>query len=108
MSRKKRILWIGEASFLSTGYSVYCKEVLSRLYATGKFEIAEMASYCHYTDQRIKKIPWKIYTNLPDPNNKDQARSYESKPTNQFGKWRLEEVLLDFKTDCGFSVSHKY
>ena len=104
MSRKKRILWIGEASFLSTGYSVYCKEVLSRLYATDKFEIAEMASYCHYTDQRIKKIPWKIYTNLPDPNNKDQVRSYESKPTNQFGEWRLEEVLLDFKPDCVFSI----
>lgn len=63
-----------------------------------------MASYCHYTDQRIKKIPWKIYTNLPDPNNKDQVKSYESKPTNQFGEWRLEEVLLDFKPDCVFSI----
>ncbi len=45
--RKRRILFIGEASFLATGFSTYWQEVIKRLHATGEFEIAEMGSYAH-------------------------------------------------------------
>ncbi len=40
--RKRRILFIGEASFLATGFSNYWNEVLKRLHKTGEFEIAEL------------------------------------------------------------------
>lgn len=40
--RKRRVLFIGEASFLATGFSTYWNEVIQRLYATNEFEIAEL------------------------------------------------------------------
>lgn len=42
LDRKRRILFIGEASFLATGFSTYWHEVLKRLHATEEFEIAEL------------------------------------------------------------------
>jgi hypothetical protein len=41
---KKRILFVGEASFLSTGFSNYYRELLPRLHATGKYEIGDPGS----------------------------------------------------------------
>ncbi|MEK0337774.1 MAG: LAGLIDADG family homing endonuclease, partial [Nitrosopumilus sp.] len=40
--RKRRILFIGEANFLATGFSTYWHEVLKRLHETNEFEIAEL------------------------------------------------------------------
>ena len=64
-SRKLRILWCGEASFLNTGYSIYAKEVLTRLYETEKYEIAELACYAAHDNPSLKDVPWRVYPNLP-------------------------------------------
>lgn len=100
--KKKRILMVSEASYTLSGYGTYTKEVLSRLHKTGKYEIAEFASYAHVNDPR-DKAPWRIYPNgiLPnDPRNGE----LNSKPFNQFGMWRFERVLLDFKPDIVFDI----
>jgi glycosyltransferase involved in cell wall biosynthesis len=101
MSRKKRILHIGEASFLSTGYAVYANEVLKRLHKTGKYTIAEFASYGHPTDARARKNPWIYYGNGPDDENSPE---FNAKPTNHFGEWRLNDVLLHFKPDIVWDI----
>ena len=36
---------MGEAHYLNSGFGTYCNELLKRLHATGKYEIAEFASY---------------------------------------------------------------
>lgn len=95
--RKLKILWLGEASFLSTGYAVYTHEILKRLYATGKYDIAELASYGHWNDDKRFEIPWRYYGNLPDTSDDDQA--YRSSILNEFGQWKFEETCLDFKPD---------
>lgn len=102
MSRKKRILWLGEASFLNTGFSVYGKEVLSRLYLSGKYDIAELAVYGGVGDQRRMDLPWSYYGNMPVSQNEEGA--YRSHPANQWGMWRLEQTLLDFKPDIVFDI----
>ncbi len=110
--RKKRILWLNEASFLHTGYSVYGREVISRLHATGKYELAELAAYGHpapleheiggfikeFGAAPMLEIPWRYYGNLP-LNIPGQFEEYGSIPTNQFGEWRFESTCLDFKPD---------
>ncbi|HCI69502.1 MAG TPA: hypothetical protein DHV30_02420, partial [Balneola sp.] len=63
--RKLRILWCGEASFLHTGYAVYAKEVLTRLYNTGKYKIAEMACYASHDNPNINQAPWRVYPTMP-------------------------------------------
>lgn len=89
---------VSEASFLSSGFSIYTREILSRLHKTNKYEIAEFASYGLVNDPRDKSIPWKYYANAvkeDDPRHKE----YSSRGDNQFGRWRFEKVLLDFKPD---------
>ena len=96
--RKPRLLWCGEASFLNTGYSVYAREVLSRLYNTGKYEIAELGCYGLSGDERSSSIPWRYYGNLPTEDQRE-VDEYNSMSSYQFGEWRFEDVLLDFKPD---------
>ncbi len=96
---KRRILFCGEASYLSTGFSVYSHEVIKRLHDTGKFLIAELGSYGKDGDQRAVDVPWKFYTVEPSPDNKEGMAAFHGKNTNQFGEWRFTDVLLDFRPD---------
>ena len=96
---KRRILFCGEASFLSTGFSVYSHEVIKRLYDTGKYEIAEIGSYAKDGDQRSVDVPWQFYPVMPADNNPEALAAFNGKNTNQFGEWRFTDVLLDFRPD---------
>jgi glycosyltransferase involved in cell wall biosynthesis len=100
---KKKILMCSEASYLSSGFSTYAKEILKRLHATGKYEIAEFASYAKINDPRDSDIPWTFYANMPSDND-PRASEYHQNPENQFGRWRFERVLLDFQPDIVFDV----
>lgn len=92
-----------EASFLQTGYSNYTNEVLSRLHKTGKYELAEFASYGLIGDERAADVPWLFYPNAVSSNDQ-RYKEYSSAPDNVFGKWRFERVLLDFKPDIVFDI----
>ena len=50
MNHKLKILMCSEASFLKSGFGTYAHEILKRLHATGKYEIAEFASYGRVND----------------------------------------------------------
>jgi glycosyltransferase involved in cell wall biosynthesis len=100
---KLKILMCSEASFLSSGFAVYAKELLSRLHATQKYEIAEFASYGNVNDPRDISIKWKYYANAVSSND-SRANDYNSRIDNQFGRWRFEKVLLDFKPDVVIDV----
>jgi glycosyltransferase involved in cell wall biosynthesis len=102
MNRKKRILANSETSFLSTGFGTYGYEVLSRLQATGKYELAELATYGHVNDHRDSKVAWRYYANAV-ANSDPRSKEYHSNYINQFGAWRLERVCLDFKPDIVWS-----
>ena len=107
---KKRILFSSEASFLNTGFSNILRELLPRLVATGKYEIAEMGSYSTQSDPRVEsfiKGRWKFYGVQPmteeenrafnDPNN--QSPRCGGQNTWQFGEGKFPYVLADFKPD---------
>lgn len=104
MSRKKRVLFLSEAAYLNTGYAKYSKEVISRLMATNKYDIAELSIYGGVDDARRKEIPWKNYSNMPDPRNEEEVKIYNSNPANQFGAWRFERVCLDFEPDIVLTI----
>ena len=100
---KLKILMCSEASFLSSGFSIYAKEILSRLHNTNKYEIAEFASYGNVNDPRDVSIKWKYYANAVSDND-PRHKEYSSRTDNQFGRWRFEKVLLDFKPDVVIDV----
>lgn len=103
-SRKRRILFVGEASFLATGFSTYWHEVIKRLYQTNEFEIAELGSYGHADDERCRQIPWKFYPVAPPRNNTRAMQEYNIDchgrfPTRQFGEGIFNDVCLEWKPD---------
>lgn len=97
--RKKKILFVSEASYLNTGYATYSREVITRLQATGKYDIAEFSIYGTVDHKDRGSIPWKNYPNMPDAGSSEQNDAYRSDGANQFGKWRFERVCIDFKPD---------
>lgn len=100
---KPKILMCSEASFLHSGYGTYAKEVLTRLYNSGKYELAEFASYGHMNDPRDKNIPWKYYPNAVREDDK-RYQEYNGNAENAFGKWRFDRVVLDFMPDIVFDI----
>ena len=104
LTRKKRILFCGEASFLSTGYSIYLRELFTRLYKTNKYKLAELSAYGEIDDSRRLSIPWTYYAVMPKKGDEIEQRKYRSDMENQWGAWRLEDTLLDFKPDVVIDI----
>lgn len=98
MPTKKRIFVLSEASFLNSGFGTYSRELLNRLYDTGKYEIAELACYGKVNDTRDKNVRWRYYANEVDSSD-SRYQLYRSKVSHQFGEWRFERCVLDFKPD---------
>lgn len=97
--RKRKVLFMTEASFHPTGYSVYTKEVLSRLHNHPELEVAEVACFTDGNAPEIKNIPWKFYPNIPDPSNENGVALYNSSMSSKFGEYAFNHALLDFKPD---------
>ena len=95
---KKKVLVVAENHTLASGFGTYAKNLLERLHASGKYELAEFGIYCN--SHIAKGTPWKCYPNAPDEDDpQDQKDMYNSNPNNQFGAWRFDKVVLDFKPD---------
>ena len=100
---KKRIFIANDSSCLNTGYGVYGKEILTRLHNSDKFEVAELGCYVDHNNPIIKNIPWKFYPNAVH-NNDQLAQQYHSNTLNQFGLWRFNRALVDFKPHIVFDI----
>lgn len=102
--RKKRILFCSEATFLNTGYATYAREILTYLHSTGKYELAELASYGERNDPRAAKVPWRYFGVMPNAESQPKAPqeehdAYNASPSNQFGEFIFEAVCLEFQPD---------
>lgn len=100
---KKRIFIANDASFLNTGYGIYGKEILTRLHNSDKFEVAELGCYADVGNPKIKDIPWKFYPNAVSSTD-SRVEQYKSNPLNQFGLWRFNRCVADFKPHIVFDV----
>lgn len=101
---KLRVLYVGNSSYLSSGYATYSFEVLSRLHADGRFEVAELGQFGGYDDPRRHDLPWRHYPVVPDPADPDEREEYARNPGNEYGAWRFERTCLDFRPDAVFGI----
>jgi glycosyltransferase involved in cell wall biosynthesis len=101
--RRKKVLFVSEAPWYSTGYSVYTNQVLQRLVHYPHLEFAQLAIYTDDHDPNIGKFPWKIYGNKPDKTHPNYS-VYQSNPTAQFGDFSFNEVLLNFQPDIVMDI----
>lgn len=100
---KKRLFVANDSSFIASGFGVYGKELLTRLHNSGKYEVAELGCYADCDRQEIKNIPWKFYPNAVNMND-PRMEAYKSNGLNQFGLWRFNRAILDFKPHIVFDV----
>ena len=99
---KKKVLLVAENHNLASGFGTYAKNLLERLHASGKYELAEFGVYMKTSEG--KNVPWKLYGNAPeDDDPQEQKDLYNSNANNQFGAWRFDKVILDFKPDIVLS-----
>lgn len=101
--RKTKILFVTEFSELSTGYSVYTKNVLGYLHKVPNFEVAELACYVDRNNQAINNVPWKVYPNKPLKEDAEFA-AYSGNTAAQFGDQSFNAVLLDFEPDIVMDI----
>ena len=106
MNKKKiKLLIANDAHYLGTGYGVYGKELLTRLHNSGKYEIAELACYATLDTPEIKKAPWTVYPNAPSSKEDPKIIEFFKKNNvNQFGLWRFDKAVLNFKPDIVFDI----
>lgn len=100
---KKRVFIANDASILDTGYGIYGKEIISRIHNSDKYEVAELGCYCDKNHHKIKDIPWKFYPNAVSGDD-PRMGVYKSNMANQFGMWRFNRCLVDFKPHIVFDV----
>jgi len=99
---KKKVLLVAENHDLASGFGTYAKNLLQRLHDSGKYELAEFGIYANIS--LGKNVPWKFYANAPEEDDpQDQKDLYNSNPNNQFGAWRFDKVVLDFRPDIVLS-----
>ena len=56
---KKKVLVVAENHTLASGFGTYAKNLLERLYASDKYEVAEFGIYCN--SSLAKQVPWKLF-----------------------------------------------
>jgi glycosyltransferase involved in cell wall biosynthesis len=100
---KKRLLIANDASFIGSGYGVYGKELISRLHNSGKYDVAELGCYAEVNHREIQSVPWKFYPNAVSSKD-ERIGQYKENNINQFGAWRFNRCLLDFKPHIVFDV----
>ena len=101
MPKKKKLLFHSNHSKAFTGFGKNCKNVLTYLHKTGKYEIIEAANGFVKSNPALKKMPWKCVGTLPD----DPVRlSQLNKDPNlaraaSYGGETIDSLIKEFKPD---------
>ena len=85
--KNKKVLLVGEATYMNSGYANYGYQIMNMLYDSEDFDVAELS--CHGSDSRKNEIRWKSYV-VP-------------KDKNIYGTDTFNDVLIDFKPDIVWS-----
>lgn len=96
------MLFVSEASYLSTGYGVYAHEILKRLHQSNKIDFLEFATFGDDQSTDSLHIPWEFVGNLPDSKKPNKVKEYESNLLNKFGAWKFEDLCIQYQPDIVF------
>ena len=88
---------VSEAHFLHSVFGTYAKQILRRLHESGKYELAEFASYGK--SSHLSNTDWLYYGNVPEDHQSEAVKNYNQNQQFAFGSWRFDRVCLDFQPD---------
>lgn len=90
-----------ESSHIRSGFGNYTKEILTRLHSTNKYDVAELS--CYRTPEVVKAEPWKVYP-VAVSQNHPLFKDYITSVNNEFGQWRFDYALLDWRPDIVIDI----
>lgn len=97
----KKILFHSNHSKAFTGFGKNCKNVLSYLYSTGKYEIIEACNGMPKSHPALSKMPWKCVGTLPDDQRKLQQLQKDPNTARiaSYGGETIDDLIKEFKPD---------
>lgn len=103
--RKIKVLMVTECSYLSTGYAVYARNLLTQLHSDSRFEIAEMGTFFNPHDNKVDQIPWTFFANVP-PNHLPENKKNELLQDVRFqmGYYTFNDIVLEYQPDIVISA----
>lgn len=108
---KKKILFQSDCATSKTGFGRNAKAVLSYLYKTGKYDLAQYCVSQREDDTILKRLPWKGYgtfpseTNIPKLlENLEPQEAENRKKLFGYGEALLDSVIEKEKPDVYFAV----
>ena len=108
---KKKILFQSDCATSKTGFGRNAKAVLSYLYKTGKYDLAQYCVSQKEDDAVLKRLPWKGYGTFPlEANipklleNLEPQEAENRKKLFGYGEALLDSVIEKEKPDVYFAV----
>lgn len=108
---KKKILFHTDFALKKTGFGRNCKDILSYLEKTGKYEIINYCCNLEKNSPILQRTPWKSIGGVP-PDNKvkeivlkeeEGKRPYKERDV-YYGNYLLDEVIEEEQPDFYFGV----
>lgn len=98
---KKKILFHSNHSKAFTGFGKNCKNILTHLYKTGKYEIIEACNGLSISHPPLSKLPWKAVGTLPDDPNRIKQLNQDPNMARSagYGGETIDDLIKEFKPD---------
>ena len=98
---KKKILFHSNYSKAFTGFGKNCKNILTHLYKTGKYEVIEACNGFPISHPPLSKLPWKAVGTLPDDPNKINQLNKDPNMARAagYGGETIDDLVKKFKPD---------
>ena len=101
MQKKKKIVFHSNHSRAFTGFGKNCKNILSHLYKTGKYDIVEFCNGISWSNPDLKKLPWKAVGSLPDDQSLLQQLNSDPQLARKagYGANMIDRIIQEEKPD---------
>jgi glycosyltransferase involved in cell wall biosynthesis len=99
--KKKKIVFHSNHSRAFTGFGKNCKNILSHLHQTGKYEIVEFCNGIRWGDPQLQKLPWRAVGSLPEDPDLIQQLNADPNLARQagYGANMVDEIIKQEKPD---------
>ena len=110
--RKKKVVIHSNHSRSKTGFGRHVKALLTYLHKTGKYDLVEYCTGMNWSNDALKKMPWKAYGTLPDAQQEWQQILAGLNQHDQiikqrdvgYGQYNIDRLMKEEKPDVYIGV----
>ena len=105
-TKKTKILVSTNYHKAFTGFGKNCKNILSYLYSTGKYEIIEFANGIVQGTEELKYSPWKVIGSVPNDRSTIQKINADQNVSRlaSYGHFAIDDAIKKYKPDVYIGI----